>query len=842
VDIQWARQIDRLLCNGQEDQAVAQVDEATSATPNDAYVVMARCMIFFYAADWPNALAQAAASLEAAKGANDKLAEAYASSFLSAVLAMMGRNEDSLQSATAAVEAAHNAGDKSAEGEARSAEAAALSRVGRQEQALQSATTAVETARVASDLVAEAKALLIQASVLGTLGRTEELLQVAVSALAVAPATDNRVIEASILHAHTAALILLGRNEEALQATTAAAQVGRAAKNRVLEVNMLGAKAGVLLALNRNEESLEAANAAVEVARTIDTDVIFARAANTQALAFLNLDRYPEALGAATTASKAAAAAGNKATEGNALFAQAVALHMLDRHKESLEAATAAVKAARAANSIVGEINSLNIQAPVLRLLDRHEESLEAATAAAELAGTAGLVAAEATAIANQVAVFCEMGKAEGRQKALEELVALDPGAASRLATLPLRRGWYRMCRRILAAKTDREKDLREVLDLTPIAAELPDGFLGEFRVLRNWASYTTIDLMRPLAREGSDSSKHAGGGYFLWWQGWGLVIDPGLGFGKAYRDAGFLPRNISAVAATHHHIDHTGEMLPILTCVFEMNHEKNASLDTGSQVDFLLAPGVFSAFASVAAYVPGVRSVRLLRPKESSELALPGSAMATVTAIEAKHRDLTGRDDAAIGLRIDVATIDGKRCSVGLSGDTRLIEETAEAFKDVDLMIVHIGSIYEHDIGTPSSGVRSVINETLNLLATMSRPNEVLRPEPSPWHLGFSGTVELLQEIKKRSKEGWDPLVLVSEWGEELAPDRSEICEAVAQSAGIKRVFPAAWNQGVALAAAGPAQPICARRHGKIADHWHDNHGRIEYLCSEHDHPPANP
>jgi tetratricopeptide (TPR) repeat protein len=841
VDIQWVRQIDHLLCNGQQEQAIVSVAEVTSANPNDAYVAVARTMIFFYAADWPNALAAATASLEAAKAANDNLAEAYAGSFRSAVLGIMGQNEGSLQSAAAAVAAARSAGDKGAEAEALSAEAGAQSRLGRQEQALRSVTSALDAARGAGDKVAEAKALLVQISVLGTLGCAEEVLHVAVTALAVARATDNRLIDAAVLQAQAAAFIALGRNEEAIQATTGAAEAAVAAKNRVIEATVLLTQASVFLALGRIEESVQTASAAVEVARTINVGAAFAAAAGINALALFSLSRYQEALEAAAAAAEAAVGIGDKVGETNALDIRAAALHMLNRHEESFQATTAAVKAARAANFKVGEVNSLNIQAVVLRALDRHEESLRAATAAAEVARAAGVRAAEANALAAQVAIFCEMGKPKERQRALEALEVLDPAEAKRLGALPVRPGWYRMCRRILAAKEDREKRLREVLDSRGIVPQLPDGFLGEFRVLRNWASYTTVELMRPLARAGGDTSTHAGGGYFLWWQGWGLVIDPGLGFGEAYRAAGFVPRNISAVAATHHHIDHTGDMLPILTCVFEMSQDRTGLADEHTEVDFLLAPGAFSAFAGVVAYVPGVRSVHLLRAKESTELALPGNATATVTAVNAKHRDLTGRDDAAIGLRVDLASADGKRCSVGLSGDTRLVKEAAEAFKDVDLMVVHIGSIYGDDVGSASSDLPAIILESLarTILETLGQAVRVSRPEPCSWHLGFSGTVELLREIKKHSKEGWDPLVLVSEWGEELGPDRSEICEAVAQSVGIGRVFPAAWNQGAALAAQR-AEPICARKHGKIADHWHDNQGCIEYLCNQHDHRSA--
>jgi hypothetical protein len=266
----------------------------------------------------------------------------------------------------------------------------------------------------------------------------------------------------------------------------------------------------------------------------------------------------------------------------------------------------------------------------------------------------------------------------------------------------------------------------------------------------------------------------------------------------------------MSAVVATHHHIDHTGDMLPILTCLFEMNEDPPGGDAGRHEVDFLLGPGAFSAFADVVAFVPGVRSLRLLRAKESADLRASAGGKAVLTAVKAEHRDLTGRADAAIGIRVDLSASSGDTCSVGLSGDTRLIKESAEAFRDVDLMVVHIGSIYEVDVGQEGT---------------------------APWHLGFSGTVRLLEQIKKRSNNAWDPLVLISEWGEELGPDRSDICHQVAESAGVARVFPAEGQQFVALRN-GRAEPICARNDGNAATHWHlTEAGSIDYLCGEHDH-----
>ena len=80
---------------------------------------------------------------------------------------------------------------------------------------------------------------------------------------------------------------------------------------------------------------------------------------------------------------------------------------------------------------------------------------------------------------------------------------------------------------------------MREVLHAKAAAPEgLPENSAGVFVCLRNWASYTSIELMRPFATDPL-AHRNAGGGYFIWWRDWGLVIDPGLGFGQAFSCSG---------------------------------------------------------------------------------------------------------------------------------------------------------------------------------------------------------------------------------------------------------------------------------------------------------------
>ena len=98
------------------------------------------------------------------------------------------------------------------------------------------------------------------------------------------------------------------------------------------------------------------------------------------------------------------------------------------------------------------------------------------------------------------------------------------------------------MVEEILKDKKKREETLRSVLHSPAVPPKMIRGAIGKFQVLRNWASYTSVDLMRPLNKKSGPGIRRTGGGYFLWWNGWGLVIDPGLGFGEAFRAAGWLP------------------------------------------------------------------------------------------------------------------------------------------------------------------------------------------------------------------------------------------------------------------------------------------------------------
>ena len=74
--------------------------------------------------------------------------------------------------------------------------------------------------------------------------------------------------------------------------------------------------------------------------------------------------------------------------------------------------------------------------------------------------------------------------------------------------------------------------------------------------ILRGWSSAVTL-------LEGSER-RWRGGGYFLKWRGFGIVIDPGFDFLRNFHDAGYHGREIASVVVSHNHPDHNSDIKDI--------------------------------------------------------------------------------------------------------------------------------------------------------------------------------------------------------------------------------------------------------------------------------------
>jgi len=223
--------------------------------------------------------------------------------------------------------------------------------------------------------------------------------------------------------------------------------------------------------------------------------------------------------------------------------------------------------------------------------------------------------------------------------------------------------------------------------------------------------------------------------------------------------------------------------------------------------MDFLLSGSVFAAHADLLSFLPGVGRLQPLRPGEPVIL----SDTVRLLPVPADHKDLTGRKDGAIGFLLEL-TDDTDSCRVGFTGDTALFEGVPEVLAETDLLVVNVGSIYPSDLGLDS-------------------------PDGCG-HLGLNGTIKYLGGPKEVHGE-LKPLLLLSEWGEELGPFRRQLCEVIAERGGVdpRRVWPAEEMAKVALWP-GDAHPVCSSCNTRIAQVVKSLPGSdLAYHCEEGAH-----
>jgi hypothetical protein len=191
--------------------------------------------------------------------------------------------------------------------------------------------------------------------------------------------------------------------------------------------------------------------------------------------------------------------------------------------------------------------------------------------------------------------------------------------------------------------------------------------------------------------------------------------------------------------------------------------------------------------------------------------------ARVRLAATPAAHRDLTSMEllgdegAATIGLRMEVCSDDGNvACTIGITGDTGWTQQVSEAFtqpEPVDLLVVHIGSVYEQD-----------------------RTTEAYAES----HLGWRGTRKLVEDVgEAHGGQAW--LAVVSEWGEELARWRTQICQGLQRRAGAGRVVPGVRGLYIALPQCEPVCQLCRRR---FATGWlTPPEGDIIHVCEDDIH-----
>jgi len=344
--------------------------------------------------------------------------------------------------------------------------------------------------------------------------------------------------------------------------------------------------------------------------------------------------------------------------------------------------------------------------------------------------------------------------------------------------------------------------------------------------VLRDWNSFSPI-LRRELRNQnGRGPDERRGGGYFLVWKGHGIVVDPGVDFVTQLYRKGLSIADVDTVTITHCHLDHTRDLESLVDLNYRYNqarglkpHPPNADF---RELQFRLC---YPALIRYGEYLKNSGCCRTPAQLERDGAPVRVTEFIDVHAVSAKHSDINGRDDEAIGLVFVLKDESGPVVRVGMTSDSKWIDSLPESFSGCDVVVAHLGTIEVGEGEAPADAGKSV--EGGGFLKTDLRN-----------HLGTKGCFRLLQRVKPT-------IFVLGEFGEELLETRLKILQVFnrLKPHDTRFVLGADSNLSIGL---GHSLSLCCS-HPECAHSW----SRIpldrvrpvlggdllfQYICTQHD------
>lgn len=297
------------------------------------------------------------------------------------------------------------------------------------------------------------------------------------------------------------------------------------------------------------------------------------------------------------------------------------------------------------------------------------------------------------------------------------------------------------------------------------------------FTILRRWNSYT------PIIADNHSISK--GGGYFLKYNGKGIIIDPGFNFIDNFKGSGHNFSEINSILITHSHNDHTADLESILTLLHkynelikglddrfrentilaELSKKRKVNVEDISEedveraflaskrrkvVDIYLTKSTLLKYSGMFDLFSGNNyKLHVVEAGDVKEL----QAGLKMIVMPAKHDDIISDRDS-VGFILDV-----DNTAIIYTGDTGWSDSIGKAYSTImrklrgkyKLLVAHLGGFkrYEENYLLQSIRWRSYYKN----------------------HLGRIGVVKLTEILKP-------DVCLISEFGEELKEHRCELAE----------------------------------------------------------------
>jgi len=342
-----------------------------------------------------------------------------------------------------------------------------------------------------------------------------------------------------------------------------------------------------------------------------------------------------------------------------------------------------------------------------------------------------------------------------------------------------------------------------------------PESLLSEdrslFLVLRKWNSYTP-------AIPADTEERSRGGGYFIYHNGKGTVIDPGYNFIENFHNAGCRIHDIDNIVITHAHNDHTIDFESICTLLYQYNSKAGKAGTPKKKIRLYFNNGTFKKFSGLLNLMDkNFDTIHTLNVDNRYQLQVG----LTLTVLPAYHDEVVSRDQS-IGLlfTFDFGGTEQKivftsdtglfpLCTVsdGLRPDTKGKElweaYPASALENINLLVTHIGSIKTEELNFD-------LNDDIG---------KCLYPN----HLGMIGTARMITKLRPK-------LALVSEFGEEMRNFRRDIVKRIEEDVVCKVISKAEIRPRLAPADLAFVYDIADAKFLCCADYQWVDANKIDY------------
>jgi tetratricopeptide (TPR) repeat protein/ribonuclease BN (tRNA processing enzyme) len=509
-------------------------------------------------------------------------------------------------------------------------------------------------------------------------------------------------------------------------------------------------KSCALRNLGRYEEALECSNKALKINPT------YANAWYSKSCALRNLGRYEEALECSNKALKI------NPTYANALNNKGVLLRRIDKCEEAIECYNEALKINP------DDIDALNNKGVLFSKMGRYEEALECYNKALKINSKYELARSNRNVTLRHLGKFDEAQEEEEKlssekKKEIRKLRISNEKKKERLLEIDAKNEVKNKLKdkykEIFNTKEDYENKL--AFSLRPRDNPLTENF---FLVLRRWNSYTPAML--------TATESNVGGGYFLHWNGKGIVIDPGFDFLDNFFSNELVIYDIDAVVITHAHVDHCSDFESLLTLLFEYNENNNKK----KMIDVFMNLG---AMKKLLGWIPieEDKENALINRVYSLERGISYNLKdynLRLTVTKAIHDEVLSKT-YSVGLIFEMygenKYTKDKPFRIGYTSDTKHDGDVEKQYKGVDVIIPHLGSVDTNDFNLEEE--ESFPKHEFVELAEMNDFDVEEEEQYEKDHLMLRGVISTI--YKSHAK-----LAIISEFGEELGEHRTTIVGAL--------------------------------------------------------------